>query len=306
MVPNVCCPTPSCRSRTHVHSNSISLNGTYFRKRDERNVSMYFCRQCGKHFSEATSEAIYRQKRPDINKPVRNLLMSGTSERRTAKLLGVNRKTVAKRVIFLGIEAQKAHLRDLTATPHARYIHTDEMETFEHTKCKPLSIPVVVEATSRRILAVEVAVMPAKGPLAKISRARYGFRRDDRIGVMEQMLRDIAPFLTPGVHIRSDKCPRYPGIIRKTLPGAKHQAFLSRRGCVVGYGELKATGHDPLFSLNHTAAMLRDNIKRLARKTWCTTKRLERLRYLLWIYVDFHNHFLVGGKTRTHAAPGAA
>jgi transposase-like protein len=298
MVPNVCCPTPSCRDRCQLHSNSINLNGTYFRKRDGRNVSMYFCRACRKHFSDATSETIYRQKRPDINERVRYQLMSGTSERRTAKLLGVNRKTIARRVVFLGIEAQKAHQMNLTERPKVKYVVTDEMETFEHTKCKPLSIPLVVEARSRRILSIGVAVMPAKGPLARVSRARYGFRRDDRIGVMEKMFRDTAPFLEPKVHIRSDKCPRYPSVIQKTLPGAKHLTFLSRRGCVVGYGELKATGHDPLFSLNHTAAMFRDNIKRLARRTWCTTKRPERLRHLLWIYVVFHNRFLIGGKAK--------
>jgi hypothetical protein len=60
----------------------------------------------------------------------------------------------------------------------------------------------------------------------------------------------------------------------------------------VGQGELKSGGFDPLFSFNHTAAMLRANINRLVRKTWCTTKRIDRLEAHIALYVQFHNREL--------------
>ncbi len=56
-------------------------------------------------------------------------------------------------------------------------------------------------------------------------------------------------------------------------------------------GELKK-GFDPLFSLNHTCAMTRDRIKRLARKTWAISKKKEFLELHLAIYVDHHNRSL--------------
>jgi hypothetical protein len=31
------------------------------------------------------------------------------------------------------------------------------------------------------------------------------------------------------------------------------------------------------------------NVTRLLRKTWYITKRADRLRAHLWLYVDFHN-----------------
>lgn len=70
--------------------------------------------------------------------------------------------------------------------------------------------------------------------------------------------------------------------------------YKCRRGCVVGQCELKRGGFDPLFSLNHTATMLRDHIKRLARRTWCTPKRLERLQHFLDMYAFYHNESLNG------------
>ena len=65
------------------------------------------------------------------------------------------------------------------------------------------------------------------------------------------------------------------------------------RGSLTAQGELKRTGYDPLFNINHTLAMVRDNIKRLARKTWCTTKRADALDDVIAIYIHFHNTTLV-------------
>src|SRR5690606_19374474 len=70
------------------------------------------------------------------------------------------------------------------------------------------------------------------------------------------------------------------------------------RACVVGQGEMKAGGFDPLFSLNHTCAMYRDNTKRLSRRSWCTTKRVDRLQCLLELYTVFHNEVIERGYYR--------
>ena len=71
-----------------------------------------------------------------------------------------------------------------------------------------------------------------------------------------------------------------------------HERYKGARGAIVGQGELKKKNYDPLFSLNQTYAMFRDNIKRLARRTWCTTKRIDRLKHLLFIYAHYHNQVI--------------
>jgi hypothetical protein len=38
--------------------------------------------------------------------------------------------------------------------------------------------------------------------------------------------------------------------------------------------------------------MHRARINRLIRKTWCTTKKLDRLADHIAIYADFHNEYL--------------
>ena len=52
----------------------------------------------------------------------------------------------------------------------------DDVITFEHTKCKPLSIILAVSDPDRFILGLGVASMPANGKLAAISLKKYGKR----------------------------------------------------------------------------------------------------------------------------------
>ena len=61
----------------------------------------------------------------------------------------------------------------------------------------------------------------------------------------------------------------------------------------MGQGELKKQGWDPIFNLNHTAAMFRANMSRLIRRTWCTTKKLSSLRDHLSLYTTYHNQTLL-------------
>ena len=55
-------------------------------------------------------------------------------------------------------------------------IQSDELQTIEHTKCKPCFVAVAVCAEHRKILGVEVSSMPETGHLATISRRKYGYR----------------------------------------------------------------------------------------------------------------------------------
>lgn len=179
-----------------------------------------------------------------------------------------------------------------TASSPVYSLQFDDLETFEHTKYKPLSVTLAVEEGTRRILGFRVAQMPAKGHLSKKGIKKYGFRRDERAKARADLLRELSPTIQPGAIIKSDSNPYYPADVAKYIPQARHITYLSRRGAITGQGELKKTEFDPIFSLNHTCAMLRANISRLIRKTWCTTKLKERLEDHLAIYAIYHNQHL--------------
>jgi hypothetical protein len=257
-------------------------------------VQRYLCRGCGKHFSAATGTDTFRQKKRRINRDVRWLLAMKVNQRALAAYLGVNRKTIVHRLLFFA-QRGRAHL-DTQGVTGLDHIVIDELQSSVHTKCKPVAIPMAVCAKSRRILAVGVAAMPAQHPLKEIAWARYGPRADDRPAAFAVVLERIAPMLKPGGQVSTDCALHYPEPIARLVPHAVHLAFRSRKARVTGQGELKKIGFDPLFALNHTAAMVRDRTSRLVRKTWANTKRLDRLEAHLLVYAHFHNEIALAGK----------
>jgi hypothetical protein len=212
--------------------------------------------------------------------------------RRCARLLGIHRETVARKLRFLASEARIDLERQLNQREGVPEVEFDELETFEHSKYKPLSVVLAVIPGSRKILGFEVAVMPPKGPLVKTALRRYGVRPDHRPRALHSLFRRLQPVLRERCVLRSDQNPRYPRYVRRYFPRARHQTVEGQRGSLIGSGELKRVRWDPLFSLNHTFAMFRANVCRLIRKTWCTTKKAQALADHLAIYAAVHNTML--------------
>lgn len=283
-------PCPSCKE-----CSKVVRAGSYYRSCDRRQIARFLCRGCKRHFSAACFSSRAWQKKRDINGPLSRLLSSSTSMRRSALLLGINRKTVSRRLPFLAAQAkarQEKFLARFKARP-AKNVQFDDLETFEHSKYRPISIAMAVEAKTRVILGFSISDMPAKGTVARFSRRKYGRRADLRHQGWNSLFLDLKNRVAEDAKFLSDQNPHYPPFVKKHFPKAKHRTIKGARGSIRGQGELKRVPFDPLFSLNHTFAMLRANISRLIRKTWCTTKKLSQLAHHIQIYVDFHNRVLL-------------
>ena len=221
---------------------------------------------------------------------IRHLLCSEVSQRRIACVLGCNRKTVARKLTVLAHRARENQKKWLLDHVFKK-VQFDDLETIEHTKLKPVTVTLVV-SESRKILGFGVAQIPAKGHLAKLSRKKYGIRLNKAPQMRKRLFESLRSCIHPQALIESDEHPHYQELVRKYFPRADYQRFKGKRGCVSGQGELKKTKFDPLFKINHTFAMLRANINRLIRRTWCTTKCLQALEDHLALYVDYHNQVL--------------
>lgn len=281
------CPNTQCLSP------ELRKFGSYFRRSDGKWVKRWWCKRCKLHFSSSTYQRTYRQHKRRVNPQVFNLLSSGVSMRRTALLLGIHRITVARKLAFLADLARERQVTFHRSLPKAHHVQFDDLITLEHTKCKPLAISLAIEAPTRRILGYAVSRIPASGPLAAISRQKYGTRPNERPEGLTRMFGNIREYLHPSVAFRSDEDPLYSAVLKREFPNAEHHRHVGGRGCLTGQGELKKLKFDPMFSLNHTCAMLRANINRLFRRTWCTTKKPDRLEQHLAVYVDFHNRILL-------------
>ena len=269
------------------------LSGKFYRRSTSSWVQRFRCLLCRKGFSKATFQPNYRQRKRHKNEILRRMLVSGMSQRRCARVLLLNRKTVVRKFLFLFQDAQFLFRKQNLSAMRSRVIEFDDLETFESTKCKPLSVSIAVESRTRRILGISVSRMPAKGLLSARARKKYGFRVDERSAGRRRLFQEIKDLVHEDAVIKSDSNPHYAPDVKKHFPQAKHVSYLGKRGSLGGQGELKKVRFDPLFSLNHTCAMLRANINRLFRKTWCTTKRSDRLYAHLVLYAQYHNEILI-------------
>lgn len=280
-----------CESSGLVRPKLIRC-GSYYRTSDSKTVQRYRCKVCGTTISAASNNWKRYAKCRRKKRLLVHLLCSGVSQRRAAKILRLNRKTIVRQFQISSLEARFEHrVRNWRLAP-AHTTEFDDLETFEQTKYKPLSVTLAVEHGTRRILGLQVSKMPARGLLAQKARAKYGRRADERLAGRNRLFEEISPLIKEGGTIKSDSNPHYQPSVKKHFPNSKYLQFLGKRGAITGQAELKKVKFDPLFSLNQTCAKFRADINRLVRKTWCTTKRADRLEMHLILYANYHNKSL--------------
>ena len=284
------CPNENCENHKYAKPGWYVKNGYYKTKHNYQRVPRYKCKCCKANFSSQTFKDTYKQKKPSLNKKIYELYSSNTSQNRLCKLLNCNIKTVVRKIRFLANKARTLHNVNMKNI-EIRDIQFDEMETFEHSRKKPISIAVAVEVErfekkgkprfrTGRILGLVACCMPAKGHLAKVSQELYGYRRDDRYQAGIDALSKIK---ADSPTIMSDGKRAYPSLFKEVFPTATVKTITRKQN--------SGTKFDPMFSLNHACALLRHDVSRLARKSWVTTKNLSGLQDHLDIWTAYRNGY---------------
>ena len=211
------------------------------------------------------------------------------SLRRTAKNLNVSFMTVYKRFLWLSEVAQNKQAQFLNSLHDVQEIYLDEMESIEHTKLKPVTIPLIVDQ-NQRILGVSTGVLPAKGLLAEVSVKKYGKRVCESEQKIEQILKELPKNITPQI-VKSDGKVLYKKMIQKKWKNVLHEAYIRKSDKQIEQPHLKQEKkrYDPMFAINQRCAKLRADVNRLIRRSWSTTKRVENLEKHLFIYCCYNN-----------------
>lgn len=222
----------------------------------------------------------------DLNKKIALSIIEGNSLRSISRQVGLTYNNTYKKFLWL---KKVVEFHKKFTVMHAEQLQFDELETIEHTKCKPVNLVLLVNE-KYQLLAAKAAVMPAKGRLAEFSRKKYGKRKNQRAEKMQEAFEDVKNCLVgPILEIRSDAHPAYRKFVKQYFPDTPYLQF-SARAQKMKYQERMheknhKNTHDPLFIVNHISGRLRDRIKRLVRRNWCTTKKVENLQLCLDLYV---------------------
>ncbi len=277
----------------YCSSTVIQKKNFYVVKHSGSKIRRYLCKSCRRSFSSKTFSPTYRQIKPFLNQLVFNLLMSGNTQRRTAKLIHCSKNTVARKLVWLSQNPETISQVKPQGTEH---LQIDELETIEHTKLKPLTVPICVN-DKYKILSLTVGQIKAKGKLSEISLKKYGPREDQREKSLTELFVNLRRNIkSDPLTITTDAHPLYPKLIQKYFPGTKHIQVISRdqlkKKRELVYTSERKKVFDPMFAMNQRCAMLRADIRRLTRRSWCTTKKIENLRKHLELYMIYNNELL--------------
>jgi len=291
------CVYPACPSRQPGSPFLWHRAGRFARRVDGRQVQRFRCRSCGRRFSAQSFRLDFRQQKPQVNAALLSLLVSKVTHRQSARVLRVDRKTVHRRLRLWGPALRGWHgvfLRRARAGGGLRgSFSLDELETFEQDRrLQPVTMPVVIHRKTRFVVHLETAALPSRGRLSPPDEARRqrmaeacGRRRSGSRPAVKRCLEALRAVRPPGalLDLVTDQKRTYPVLVREVFGNriAAHVQESSRRA---------RNTLNPMFAINHTLAMLRDQVSRLVRRSWGASKRRDQLALHSWVWVAWRNY----------------
>lgn len=276
----------------HCNSTNMIKKNYYYVKVLRAFKRRYFCKACCKSYSSQTGAPTCYQKKPQLNQYLHKLLVQGNSLRGSARILECSKSTAERKFLWL-IKYQNFSQDQALDKIYCKTIQIDEMESIEHTKLKPLTIPLCV-SDRYQILGVTVGKIPAKGHLAEIAQKKYGLRENQRNKAVRDLFVEIKLKLANDPEkIITDGSLIYGRYVKEFFPHSVHEMVIARHHKEKKRERLHNVQYkkifDPMFALNQRCAMLRSDIKRLTRRSWCTTEKVENLYHHLKLYLEFNN-----------------
>ena len=147
------CPNKSCKV---FHQTIFQVkDGHYYRRDDSRKIQRYKCKICQKKYSKSTHTLEFSQKKRRLNKMIRSNLASGMSMRSCAYNLNLARKTIERKFVYLAKKARmnQKELLELWRKNPINDVQFDDLISSIHTKLKPISVSVVIDPGTFKILA---------------------------------------------------------------------------------------------------------------------------------------------------------
>lgn len=283
------CPNARCARHADPSSGSCIRYGFFAAARHAARQQRFLCKACGRTFSLQTFRHDYREQRPELNVRIMEMVISGTGFRQIGRILGLSLNGVRHKHVKIARTCQGLHDNVLRQLPPDRSFLLDEEETYEQASIRPLTVPILIEQRTWFVVATEVGRIRrlAKPGTARRLRqdeeeARFGQRPDESNECVDRILRRLAELAPGTVTLLSDEKTSYGSIGRAV--------FGERLTHLTTPGSAPRTIDNPLFPINTTIAMTRDNNGRLRRKSWLVTKRRQFLQLQLHIFTVYRNY----------------
>jgi transposase-like protein len=92
------CPNPGCEQANSARRGGFFRHGHYRTQVHGRRIPRFLCRSCRRTMSSQTFDETYRLRMPELEQAILDEISRGSSLRRVAEVLQINRKTVSRRL----------------------------------------------------------------------------------------------------------------------------------------------------------------------------------------------------------------
>jgi len=284
------CPYPSCPEHSGRDPRFWLRFGSYRPRCRRFAIPRFRCRTCGRTFSRQTFRHDYRDRRPECNVRLFWLLASGVGLRQAARQLGLDVHSVQRKFRKIARTCRWLHRNLSPSLPAGRTYVLDEEETYEKASIRPLTMPVLIELVSYFVVATMA------GPIRRLARpglrrrwlqecdeARRGPRRDRSKVCVRATLGALRRRVGDGsLCLLSDDKASYRALGREVFGASLWHETTS--------SQLVRDTFNPLFPINLTLAMTRDNCGRLRRQSWLVTEKRRCLQLHLHIFTAYRNY----------------
>jgi len=218
------------------------------------------------------------------------MLVSGTGLRQAARMLRLDIHAVQEKFRKIARTCRWLHRNLGAQLPPGRIYVLDEEETFEKASIRPLTMPVLMDKESYLVVATAVGsirrlAQPGTRRRRRQDRAEAaaGRRRDRSRRCVRAVLRNLRSRVASGsIELLSDEKPSYRQLGSEVFGSSfRHSTTAST---------LARGTFNPLFPINMTLAMTRDNCGRLRRRSWLVTEKRRCLQFHLHLFTAFRNY----------------
>ncbi|MBL9079492.1 MAG: hypothetical protein JNL08_18460 [Planctomycetes bacterium] len=250
----------------------------------------FVCKTCKRGFSRQTFRHDRYDKRPHENAEVFFQLVSGVGMRQVARARQLSPKSVQRKLRKLARTLWALHDNLTQKLPEGRTWLLDEEETFEAASIRALTMPVLIERETWLVVAAAVGSIRRLAPPGTARRARqdaeeaeHGQRPDTSSQVVRAVLQRLHEKVPTGrIVLRTDQKPSYGPIAR--------EVFGDRLIHETTAGSRARDTSNPLFAINTTMAMTRDNCGRLRRRSWLVSKCGTWLQDHMGLFTAYRNY----------------
>ena len=284
------CPNPACSQHLEPVSRFCVRHGVFVASCRREPTPRFRCKSCRRTFSAQTFRQDYRDRKPDLNVRLCQLLASGVGFRQGGRILGLGVAAVQRKAHKIGRQMALLHESLSRRLPLGSTFLLDEEETYEAASIRRVGIAVLIEQQNWFVVAAEAGSLrrlakpgTARRRLQDAYERRHGKRPDESSRCVRQVLETLHGRIGDRpIVLHTDQKASYGRIAREVFGEAVQHERTS--------GKAPRTPRNPLFPINTVLAMSRDLVGALRRQSWLVSKKVGKLATRLAIFMVHRNY----------------